>query len=176
MEKVIIQLNNALSTAYGWMLAMVSTLIAFVTPEKVSFLVVGGAILADLFWGIVASVKQKKFILSVTFRETFKKIGVYSFALMGAMAIESITHSEGTFIAVRTVAILASVCEFWSMSASMLIVYPNMPFLKLMRWQLKGEIESKVNRNMNVDDIFNDDTNDTRGDKKHSHPCGRQED
>ena len=176
MEKGIIQLNNALSTAYGWMLAMVSTLIAFVTPEKVSFLVVGGAILADLFWGIVASLKLKKFILSVALRETIKKIGVYSFALLGAMSIEAIAHIEGTFIAVRTVAILASVCEFWSMSASMLIVYPNMPFLKLMRWQLKGEIESKISRIMNVDDIFNDDTNDTRGDKKNSRPRRRQED
>ena len=173
MEKGIIQLNNALSTAYGWMLAMVSTLIAFVTPEKMSFLVVGGAILADLFWGIVASLKLKKFILSVALRETIKKIGVYSFALLGAMSIEAIAHIEGTFIAVRTVAILASVCEFWSMSASMLIVYPNMPFLKLMRWQLKGEIESKVIKNMNVDDIFNDDT---EGDKKHSRPRRRQED
>ena len=157
MEKGIIQLNNALSTAYGWMLAMVSTLIAFITPEKVSFIVVGGAILADLFWGIVASLKLKKFILSVTLRETIKKIGVYSFALMGAMAIESITHSEGTFIAVRTVAILASVCEFWSMSASMLIVYPKMPFLKLLRGQLKGEIESKIKRNVNIDEILKDD-------------------
>ena len=157
MEKGIIQLNNALSTAYGWMLAMVSTLIAFITPEKVSFLVVGGAILADLFWGIVASLKLKKFLLSAALRETIKKIGVYSFALMGAMAIEAIAHIEGTFIAVRTVAILASVCEFWSMSASMLIVYPKMPFLKLLRGQLKGEIESKIKRNVNIDEILKDD-------------------
>ncbi len=160
MEKGIIQLNNALSTAYGWMLAMVSTLIAFVTPEKVSFLVVGGAILADLFWGIVASLKLKKFLLSVALRETIKKIGIYSFALLGAMSIEAIAHIEGTFIAVRTVAILASVCEFWSMSASMLIVYPNMPFLKLLRGQLKGEIESKIKRNVNIDEILKDDDDD----------------
>ena len=162
MEKGIIQLNNALSTAYGWMLAMGATILAFLSPEKVSFIVVGGAILADMVWGIIASLKLKKFILSFALRETIKKIGVYSFALVGAMSIEAIAHSEGTFIAVRTVAIMASVCEFWSMSASMLIVYPNMPFLRLMRWQLKGEIASKVSKNVNVDDIFNDD-NDTKG-------------
>lgn len=156
MEKGIIQLNDALSSAYGWILAMSLTAIAFITPEKVSFIVVGGAIFADLFWGVVASIKQKKFILSVAFRETLKKIGVYSFALMGALSIESIAHIEGTFIAVRTVAILASVCEFWSMSASMLIVYPNMPFLKLMRGQLKGEIESKLKRNVDIDKILKD--------------------
>lgn len=156
MEKGIIQLNDALSSAYGWILAMVVTVIAFITPEKVSFIVVGGAIFADLFWGIVASVKQKKFILSVALRETVKKIGVYSFALMGALSIEAIAHIEGTFIAVRTVAILASVCEFWSMSASMLIVYPKMPFLKLLRGQLKGEIESKLKKNVDIDEILKD--------------------
>lgn len=156
MEKGIIQLNDALSSAYGWMLAMFVAVIAFITPEKVSFIVVGGAIFADLFWGIVASVKQKKFILSIAFRETFKKVGVYSFALMGALSIEAIAHIEGTFIAVRTVAILASVCEFWSMSASMLIVYPKMPFLKLLRGQLKGEIESKLKRNVDIDEILKD--------------------
>ena len=156
MEKGIIQLNDALSSAYGWMLAMFFAVIAFIPPEKVSFIVVGGAIFADLFWGIAASVKQKKFILSVAFRETLKKVGVYSFALMGALSIEAIAHIEGTFIAVRTVAILASVCEFWSMSASMLIVYPKMPFLKLLRGQLKGEIESKLKRNVDIDKILKD--------------------
>jgi hypothetical protein len=62
------------------------------------------------------------------------------------------------------------------MSASMLIIYPNMPFLRIFRVQLKGEIASKLSKNIDVDDIFNDDTNDTEGDKKHSRPRRRQED
>ena len=176
MERLTAQLGSALSNGWGWMIGLLTIAATFVSPEKMSFIVVAGAIFADLFWGIAAAVKLKKFLLSKALRETIKKIGIYAFALVGAMAIEKITHTEGSFIAVRTIAVFASICEFWSMSASMLIVYPNMPFLKLLRGQLKGEIQSKVSKNIDVDDIFNNDTNDTEGDKKHSRPRRRQED
>ena len=174
--KVFTNLGAAFSTPFGWVVAPLSAFATIIAPEKTSFIVVAGAILADLFWGVAAAIKLKKFILSKALRDTVKKIGIYSFAMLGAMAIESIAHAEGTFVAIRTIAVFASVCEFWSMSASMLIVYPNMPFLKLLRGQLKGEIQSKVSKNVNVDDILNDNDNDTEGDKKHSRPRRRQED
>ena len=136
MVKIFDQLSNALNTSYGWFLALMTAAITFIQPEMWSFYVVGGAIAADLIWGIAASLKLKKFLLSKALRETIKKIGIYSFALVGAMAIEKITHSEGSFIAVKTIALFAAVCEFWSMSASMLIIKPDMPFLRLFRAQL----------------------------------------
>jgi hypothetical protein len=43
------------------------------------------------------------------------------------------------------------------MSASMLIIKPDMPFLRLFRGQLKGEIQSKLNKNINLDEILKDD-------------------
>lgn len=161
INKALMNIGNAFNTMLGWFIAICTALITFISPEKTSFIVVGLAILADLFWGIAAAIKMKKFFLSTALRDTVKKIGIYSFALLGAMAIEYIAHAEGTFIAVRTIAIFAAVCEFWSMSASMLIIYPNMPFLKIFRGQLKGEIASKLSKNIDVDNIFNDNDNDT---------------
>lgn len=160
MEKILEQLTSALNSAYGWFLTLMVSAIAFIQPEMWSFYVVGGAIFADLVWGIAAAIKQKKFLLSKAMRETIKKIGIYSFAMVGALAIEKITHTEGSFIAVKTIAIFAAVCEFWSMSASMLIIKPNMPFLKLFRGQLKGEIASKVSKNVNIDEILKEDETD----------------
>ena len=157
MEKILEQLHNALHSAYGWFLMLMTAAITFIQPEMWSFIVVGGAIVADLVWGIAAAIKLKKFLLSKAMRETIKKIGIYSFAMVGALAIEKITHTEGSFIAVKTIAIFAAVCEFWSMSASMLIIKPNMPFLKLFRGQLKGEIASKVSKNVNIDEILKED-------------------
>ena len=174
--KVFTNLGAAFSTSFGWVVALLSAFATIIAPEKTSFIVVGLAIMADLFWGVAAAIKLKKFFLSTALRDTVKKIGIYSFALLGAFAIESIAHAEGTFIAVRTIAIFAAVCEFWSMSASMLIIYPNMPFLRIFRMQLKGEIASKLSKNIDVDNIFNDNTDDTEGDKKHSRPRRRQED
>jgi hypothetical protein len=166
--KAFLNLGAAFSTSFGWMIALLSAVATIIAPEKTSFIVVAGAILADLFWGVAAAIKLKKFFLSTALRDTVKKIGIYSFAMLGAMAIESIAHAEGTFVAIRTIAVIAAVCEFWSMSASMLIVYPNMPFLKLLRGQLKGEIQSKVSKNVNVDDILNDDNDDTERSKSNS--------
>lgn len=163
ISKALMNINNAFNTMLGWFIALITALITFISPEKTSFIVAGLAVLADLFWGVAAAVKLKKFFLSTALRDTVKKIGIYSFALLGAMAIETIAHAEGTFIAVRTIAIFAAVCEFWSMSASMLIIYPNMPFLKIFRVQLKGEIESKLSKNVDIDEIFKDEENDVRG-------------
>lgn len=159
ISKALMKIGNAFNTMLGWFIAICTALITFISPEKTSFIVVGLAILADLFWGIAAAIKMKKLFLSTALRDTVKKIGIYSFALLGAMAIEYIAHAEGTFIAVRTIAIFAAVCEFWSMSASMLIIYPNMPFLRTFRSQLKGEIESKLSKNIDIDEIFKEENN-----------------
>lgn len=157
MEKILEQLSNAMSSAYGWFLALMTACITFIQPEIFSFYIVGFAILADLIWGIAAAVKLKKFILSKALRETIKKVGIYTFSLFVALLIENMVHEEGTFIVFRTISFFAAVCEFWSMSASMLIVKPDMPFLKIFRAQLKGEIQSKLSKNINVDEILNNE-------------------
>lgn len=159
ISKILMNVANAFQSLLGWIVALFAMLVTFIAPEKTSFIVVGFAIVADLFWGIAAAIKLKKFFLSTALRDSIKKIGIYSFALLGAMAIETIAHAEGTFVAVRTIAIFAAVCEFWSMSASMLIIYPNMPFLRIFREQLKGEIESKLSKNVDIDEIFKEEDN-----------------
>ena len=123
-----------------------SAVLAFFQPEQLSFYVVLGAVAADLFWGILAAKKCKKFLLSKAFRETVNKLGIYAFTMVGVFCIEKIMH-DGGFLGVKLAAVVASACELWSMSASMLIVKPDMPFLKIFRIQLKGEIESKLGKN-----------------------------
>lgn len=157
IDNFLYHLNNALSTAYGWLLVGLTAVFTFIQPESTTFAVVGFALLADLFWGIAAAVKLKKFFLSKAFRETVKKTAIYSFALVGVFAMEKIAHESGAFIAVKSLGIFAAVCEFWSMSASMLIVKPNMPFLRIFRKQLLGEIQAKMGKNVNVEEFFNID-------------------
>jgi len=78
--KVFTNFGAALSTSLGWVVALFTMLVTFIAPEKTSFIVVGCAILADLFWGIAAAIKLKKFFLSTALRNTVKKIGIYSFS------------------------------------------------------------------------------------------------
>lgn len=162
MEKeisgLIEKVQSVFNSVLGNIILAVTSVISFFQPEWVSFAVVLGAIFADLFWGISAAVKTKKFILSIAMRETLKKIGIYSFSMAGVYCVEMIIHDTGSFIGVKAVAVLASACELWSMSASMLIVKPDMPFLKIFRLQLKGEIEAKLGKN--VDSIFKEEKKD----------------
>ena len=88
MDKFLLQIGHALSSIWGWIILIVTMLLTFIEPEKMSFIVVGLAVFADLFWGIIASLKLHKFILSKALRETVKKIGVYSFALVMVFVIE----------------------------------------------------------------------------------------
>jgi len=138
------KLSDAMSTVWGWVLIAATTMFSIFEPEWVSFVVVLIAVFFDLYWGIRAAKKQGKFVLSKSMRNTVNKIGIYSFALVGVFFVEKIVHENGSFLGVRVLAVYAAVCELWSMSASMLIVNPGMPFLKIFRKQLKGEIENKL--------------------------------
>lgn len=154
------RIRDALSSELGWFLTLITSAFVSNIDVKLGVYVVLGAVLADLFWGVWAAIKLKQFIFSVAFRETFKKGAIYFFVLAGAFSIEFLIKAESNFIAYKTFVVLISACELWSMSASMLIVKPNTPFLKIMRGQLKGEIQSKINKNIDLDKILKDDTTD----------------
>lgn len=165
--RIVEQLYKIFSTAYGWFLAAIAATITFFRPEAWSFGVVAAALILDLAWGVAAARKMKKFILSKALRETFKKISIYGSALLIVFLAEMLL--ETSFLAIKATAVFAAACELWSMSASMLIVKPDMPFLRIFRLQLKGEIQSKLNKSIDFDDIFKEekeDDNNIRGPRK----------
>lgn len=59
---------------------------------------------------------------------------------------------------------LASACELWSFSASILIIHPDFPFVKLFRKYLKGEIESKIG--MTMDELEKKSSKEIKGSVK----------
>jgi hypothetical protein len=134
---------------YGQLLLLVSAIFSFTFEEKVAFTIVFLSLLGDLFWGIAASFVLKNFVLSSAIRDTLVKIGIYSFALSGIAMIETILH-DGVSYGLLAACAIAAACEQWSISANMLIVKPNMPFLKIFRLQLRGEIENKMGKNFSA--------------------------
>ena len=42
------------------------------------------------------------------------------------------------------------------MSGLMIIIKPDMPFLRLFRAQLKGEIESKLSKHIDINEVLGD--------------------
>jgi len=142
------------TTLWGWILICFSAFWAFIRPEAFAFAAVFIAVVFDLIWGVASALKRKKFILSESLRDTFIKIAIYSSSLLFVYTIERVFHEEW-LIVTRTLCAFAATCEFLSASASMLIIKPDMAFLKLFRLQLKGEIAKKMGRN--AEEIFNDE-------------------
>jgi hypothetical protein len=144
----------------GWVLTVLSSAGAFFATEKYCFYLVLTAIMLDALFGTIVSVHKKRgFALSRLGRVTTFKILSYGASLAIVFMIEKLTHDAG-FIGIKIAAGWAAACEFWSMSASILIIWPNAPFFRIIRRQLKGEIASKLGKP--IDDILPEDGNSAR--------------
>lgn len=140
------------SSFYGWLLAVLSSVGAFFATEKYCFYVVLTAIMLDALFGTIVSIYKKRgFALSKLGRITTFKILSYGASLVMVFMVEKLAHDTG-FVAIKIATGWAAACEFWSMSASVLIIWPDAPFFRIMRRQLKGEIAAKLGRP--IDDIL----------------------
>lgn len=144
-------LDKVTASTYGWLLALICNVFAFFAPEKYAFTVVFFAVFLDALFGTWVAIKTGSFILSKLGRATILKIISYGSALVLIYMVERMAH-DGTFIGVRVAAAWAAACEFWSMSASILILWPDASFFKILRRHLRGEIAAKLGQE--VDDIL----------------------
>lgn len=142
IEKLFVKLGAILQTVQGWVIALGLFLAEyFFADHEIVVKAVLIAILLDAVWGISASVKQGKFALSELMRQTVVKIAIYGSALAALIQVDKVAS---TTLCTTVVSIPILVCEIWSMAGSMLIVKPDMPFLRLFRKVLKGEIANKL--------------------------------
>lgn len=140
-----------MASAYGWLLALMANTAAFFAPEKYSFLLVLVAVVMDALFGTWVSLRSGNFLLSKLGRVTSFKMLSYGASLMLVFMVEKLIHDDG-FIGVKVAAAWAVACEFWSMSASILIIWPEAAFFRIMRRHLKGEIAAKLGAE--IDDIL----------------------
>ncbi|WP_300886781.1 hypothetical protein [uncultured Alistipes sp.] len=143
---------RAASTLYGWALAACCGAVSFFAPEGYAFGVVFAAIALDGVFGVAVSVKRRRFATSELGRLTLLKIATYSAALILAYLVERLCRQEGPFVGIRIAAAWAAACEFWSWSASVLVLWPGCPFVRLWRRQLSAEIAAKTG--VRTDDIL----------------------
>lgn len=112
----------------------------------VIYLVVVSAIV-DLFCGIAVAHKKKEFTLSELMRQTVEKLVVYGLALLVFFCVDAAVEQETglqTDITSGLIGVLITLTEVWSFLASLLILFPNNPLLKLLQKQLTGEIARKL--------------------------------
>jgi len=101
----------------------------------------------DAGWGIAVSVKRKKFTLSELMRQTIVKVLVYGCALWIFISLDTFIQGETGIdlnLSSGLIGVLIVLTEGWSSAASALILFPNVPFLRIMQKALTGEIARKL--------------------------------
>lgn len=144
LENFLTKLIDALSTSWGWLIGVIMFVVNLVVGYEamVSFVVL--AVVIDAFWGIASSLKQHKFTLSELGRNSLGKLAVYGTSMLLFIIIDKLLGINNG-LPTNVICVSIILVEVWSTSASMLICFPNMPFLQLMKRALTGEIASKLN-------------------------------
>jgi hypothetical protein len=135
------KLAAILQTVGGWFALGVLFVVDYFAGHSFVVLLVVAVTLMDAGWGIAVSVKQGKFTLSELARLTIAKLAVYGCALFVFVGLDKIVDNTVSASIVGAAIVLV---EFWSSCASMLILYPNFLFLRLLKKALTGEIASKL--------------------------------
>ena len=148
------KLITLFQTFYGWILALMTLIIEYFSPHSLVIQLVVAATIMDAVWGIAVSIKEGKFTLSELMRNTIGKLAVYGTVLFAFVGLDKFTDST---ISTKIIGGAIMLVELWSSSASMLILFPDFPFLKLLTKALKGEIASKLNISADeVEKVLND--------------------
>ncbi len=134
---------NMVTTVPGVMVSIITFFLNLIIGNEMAFYAAFVAIFFDLFWGSVAAIKRKKFILSCMLTKTFTKLFLYVSVFIMVLFLEKGLNDDW-YLGTRLVCTFAAGCELWSTMANMLIVKPDFPFISLLRKSLTGEIAEKM--------------------------------
>lgn len=141
IQHIFERMELILHTFQGWLAALGILLLDYLAGHEFAVGLVVGVTIMDAIWGIAVSLKRGKFALSELARQTVAKFAIYGCALLTFIGIDRLIDHD---ITTSIVAMVITLVEFWSSCGSMLIIYPNMPALKLLKRALTGEIAAKL--------------------------------
>lgn len=139
----LLKLGHILSNGWGWLIGVGLAFLDYFAGHSFVVFLVAAATLIDAGWGIAVSVHNGEFTKSELARLTFAKLIVYGCVLFIFIGIDKMIDSTITASVIGAAIVLV---ECWSTCASMLILYPQFLFLKLLKHALIGEIASKMNK------------------------------
>lgn len=138
------KLSEIFNTLWGWTCAAWILCINFFAGYETSIVAMIVCVALDTAWGIAAQIKQNRFAISALGRDgMLSKLALYASVIIGFIHIENMVNLE-SHLTVIIISSLICLVEIWSMSGSALIINPQMPFLRLFRRVLTGEIARKL--------------------------------
>ena len=149
-------IQNLIHSAYGVVMVCFTFIFSYFMPieELVNIMLI--IVIADLLFGVWVVIKTKgiNHILSIRLRDTGIKLFFYLFFMMISFLIEN-QLSADSYISTKVIFAFISSVECVSIAASMLIIAPNMPFLKIISFFFQSEIAKKLGIEMkDVEEFF----------------------
>lgn len=135
------KLASILQSGWGWTVGVCIAIADYIAGHSFVVFLVVAATLIDAIWGVAVSIHQGQFTKSELARLTISKLAVYGCVLFVFIGLDKFINSTITASVIGAAIVLV---EFWSSCASMLILYPNFLFLRLIKKALVGEIASKL--------------------------------
>lgn len=144
MTHFLTKLGDILSSTYGRIGMIGLAVLDYFAGYSATITITVLSALMDAVWGIAAARKQGRFTLSELARNTYSKLSVYGCCIVLFIGIDKMVGSD-TGITTSAICIGIVLVEAWSTCGSMIICYPDLPFLKLLKKALTGEIARKLN-------------------------------
>jgi hypothetical protein len=141
LSGITTKIVGIMGTLYGWIISIIAGILAYFAGLKILFIILNVILLADFVFGIWSAKIQKKHITSSKLRSTLVKTMIYGVIISLTYAVEL---SIGTLILYKILFAIASLIEMYSITANLLIIKPNMPFLKFFSRLVSGEIAEKL--------------------------------
>lgn len=143
MEGFFLKLSEAVNSVWGWLIIVAMCVLDYFTGYGVMINITVMAVVMDAVWGICSARKQGRFALSELGRNTLSKLAVYGCCVICFIGIDSLLGLSGG-ITTSVVCVCIVLVELWSTCASMIICFPKMPFLFILKRALAGEIGRKL--------------------------------
>lgn len=147
VEHVGEKIGEALQYPLTWISGLLLFIGEALAGGKMICYVVIIASVIDLICGIATARRKGKFTQSELLRQTVEKMVVYGLALVVFLCIDGLIENETNIqldITAGIVGVIITLTETWSFLASLLILFPENPFLKFMQKALTGEIARKL--------------------------------
>ena len=143
--KIIAAITTLCSTVWGKILTIITFMFTYFMPVKDLIHIAFIFVLVDMILGIAVTVKRKGWshILSMRLRDSVIKGFVYVVFIGGLFAIES-NVVDGYYITSKAAFAIITGVELWSIAANLLILSPNLLFLRIFRRYLTQEMAKKL--------------------------------
>ena len=143
------KIMTLLSSLWGWIGTSILAILAYFFALKTMVTIIFAVVLIDMLLGIYI---HRNEIQSSKLRESLLKFLIYIVLIALTYSVEV---EIGIAILYKIVFAIASLTEIYSIAAQLLIVCPNLPFLKMFKNILSVEISKKTNiEQSKIDEIL----------------------